>query len=161
MPRKYYPGLLILIAAGIVGILYTNNHPLINRLKTDTTPAIASLAFLGATGLLLLTATVVARTRRYRSLRTQLVTSFVIIVTIPTLLATVLSAISAYLNNEHKVLNVLETVSKLKKNQINEVINGFKIDAARISQNGDFSRNVLKVLIPGASNQATLDLFQS
>src|SRR5258706_526919 len=104
---------------------------------------------------------IVARSRRYRSLRTQLVTSFVIIVTIPTLMATVLSAIGAYVNNESQVLNVLETVSKLKKNQINEVINGFKIDAARISRNGDFSRNVLKILIPGASNQATLDLFQS
>src|SRR5258706_569216 len=161
MPRKYYPRLLILIAAGIVGILYTNNHPLINRLKTDTTPAIASLAFLGATGLLLLTATVVARSRRYRSLRTQLVTSFVIIITIPTLMATVLSAIGAYVNNESQVLNVLETVSKLKKNQINEVINGFKIDATRINRNIDFSRNILLVLTPGASDQGPLNLFQS
>src|SRR5260221_1474790 len=161
MPRKYYPRLLILIAAGIVGILYTSNHPLISRLKTDTTPAIASFAFLGATGLLLLTATVVARSRRYRSLRTQLVTSFVIIVTIPTLMATVLSAIGAYVNNESQVLNVLETVSKLKKNQIDEVINNIKIDSVRISRNADFSRNVLKVLTPGASDQVTLDLFRS
>ncbi len=161
MPRKYYPHFLVLIAVGIFAVLYANAHPLIDRLRTDTSAAIASLAFLGATGLLLLTATIVARSRRYRSLRTQLVISFVIIVTIPTLMATILSAIGAYVNNETQVLNVLETVSKLKKNQIDEVINNIKIDSIRISRNADFSRNVLKVLIPGASDQVTLDLFRS
>ncbi|MEP6895078.1 MAG: GAF domain-containing protein [Chloroflexota bacterium] len=161
MPRRYYPHFLLLIAAGIVITFYSNAHPLIDRLKTDTTAAIAGLAFMGATGLLLLTATVVARSRRYRSLRTQLVIAFVLIVTIPTLLATVLSAIGAYVNNESQVLNVLETVSKLKENQINEVINSIRTDAERLSQSSDFSRNTLKILTPGASNQATFELFRS
>jgi GAF domain-containing protein/HAMP domain-containing protein len=161
MPRKYYPHFLLLIAAGIAAVLYANTHPLIDRLRTDTPAAIASLAFLGATGLLLLTATIVARSRRYRSLRTQLVIAFVMIVTIPTLMATVLSAIGAYVNNETQVLNVLETVSKLKENQINNVINGIKIDAVRINKDADFSRNALNVLTPGASDQTTLELFRS
>jgi len=161
MPRKYYPHLLILIILGIAAILYANTHPLIERLQTDTPAAIASLAFLGATGLLLLTATIVARSRRYRSLRTQLVTSFVMIVTIPTLMATVLSAIGAYVNNETQVLNVLQTVSQLKENQINEVIDGIKVDAARINHDADFARNALNVLTPGASDQTTLELFRS
>ena len=161
MPRKYYPHFLILIVAGIAAILYSNTHPLIDRLRTDTTAAIASLAFLSATGLLLLTATIVSRSRRYRSLRAQLVISFIIIVTIPTLMATILSAIGAYVNNETQVLNVLETVSKLKENQINNVIAGIKVDAERNSRDPDFSRNALKVLTPGASDQVTLELFRS
>ena len=87
--------------------------------------------------------------------------AFVLIVTIPTLLATVLSAIGAYVNNESQVLNVLETVSKLKENQINEVINSIRTDAERLSQSSDFSRNTLKILTPGASNQATFEPFRS
>jgi GAF domain-containing protein/HAMP domain-containing protein len=161
MPRKYYPHLLVLVAVGIVAIFYTNTHPLIERLQTDSTAAIASLAFLGATVLLLLTATVVARSRRYHSLRTQLVIAFVMIVTIPTLMATVLSAIGAYVNNETQVLNVLETVSKLKENEINSVVNGIKTDAIRISKNADFSTNTLRVLSPGFADPRTVDLFRS
>ena len=145
-PRKYYLHFLFLIIAIIAGILYADTNPLsINRLRTDTTVAIASLAFLAATGLLLLTATIIARSGRYRSLRNQLLTSFVIIVSIPTVMAAVLSAIGAYVNNEAQVLNVLETVSKLKENQINSVIDNFKVDSVRISQDSDFSRNALNI----------------
>jgi len=162
MPRKYLPQFLLLIVAGIAGVLYANTNPLsINRLRTDTTVAIASLAFLGAIGLLLLTTTVIARSRRYRSLRTQLLTSFVIIVAIPTLMAAILSAIGAYVNNEAQVLNVLETVSKLKENQINAVIDNFKVDSVRINTDPDFSRNILNVLTPGSSDQVTVDLFRT
>ena len=162
LPRKFYPAFLFLVVIGIAGIVYANTNPFsINRLQTDTTVAIASLAFLGATGLLLLTATVIARSRRYRSLRNQLLTSFVIIVTIPTLMAAILSAIGAYVNNEAQVLNVLETVSKLKENQINSVINNFKVDSVRINQDSDFSRNALKILTPGETDQTNLELYRT
>ena len=162
MPRKYYPHFLVLIISGITGILYANTNPLsIARLRTDTTVAIAALAFLSATGLLLLTATIVARSSRYRSLRNQLLTSFVIIVTIPTLMAAILSAIGAYVNNESQVLNVLETVSKLKENQINSVINNFEVDSVRINQDTDFSRNALKLLTPGETDQTNLELYRT
>ena len=161
MPRKYYPHFLFLIITGSAGVLYANTNPLsINRLQTYTTVAIASLAFLGATSLLLLTATIIARSRRYRSLRNQLLTSFIIIVSIPTVMATILSGVGAYTNNETQALNVLETVSRLKENQIDNVINNFKVDSTRISQDSDFSRNILKILTPGAADQATLKLIQ-
>jgi len=146
MPRRYYPALGLLYLAGIVAILFVNTHPLIIRLQTSTTPAIASLAFLATTVALLLTVTITARSNTFRSLRNQLLTSFIIIATIPTLLATILSAVSAYTNNEAQVFNVLETVSSLKKNQIDEVISGLTIDAARINQDTAFSRDILNIL---------------
>ncbi len=162
MPRKYYPHFLVLIISGITGILYANANPLsITRLRTDTTVAIAALAFLSATGLLLLTATIVARSSRYRSLRNQLLTSFVIIVTIPTLMAAILSAIGAYVNNESQVRNVLETVSKLKEDQINAVIDNFKVDLLRISRDSGFSKNALKILTPGETDQTNLELYRT
>ena len=162
MPRTYYLRLSLLVIAGIAGIILANTNPLsIDRLRTDTTVAIASLAFLAATGLLLLTATVIARSRRYRSLRTQLLTSFIIIVSIPTVMAAILSAIGAYVNNESQVLNVLETVSKLKENQITSVLDNIKVDSVRISQDSDLSRNALKVLTPGETDQTTLELYRT
>jgi len=166
LPRRYYPHILLLIAAGIFAILYVNAHPWVDeRLQTNTSAAIASIAFLGATGLLLLTATIIARSRRYRSLRNQLLTSFIIIVTIPTLMATILSAVGAYANNEAQALNVLETVSKLKENQINSVINKFKFDAhsdaLSIGKKPDFNRNALYILRPGTSNLADAEIYKS
>jgi GAF domain-containing protein/HAMP domain-containing protein len=162
MPRKHYLQIALLLIAGTALIVYANTNPLaINRLRTDTTVAVASLAFLGATGLLLLTATVIARSSRYRSLRAQLLTSFIIIVSIPTVMAAILSAIGAYVNNESQVLNVLETVSKLKENQINSVIDSFKVEAVRINQDPDLSRNALKILTPGATDQTTLELYRT
>ena len=123
MPRRYFLPLGLLIVTGIGGIFYVNANPPFVRLQTATAAAVASLAFLGTTGLLLITVTLIARSRSYRSLRTQLLVLFIIIVTIPTLLATILSAIGAYVNNETQVLNVLETVSKLKENQIDAMQN--------------------------------------
>lgn len=161
MPRRYYPHLLLLVAAGVVAILFANRLSSAGRLQTNTTTATASLTFLGATGLLLLTATIVARSRRYRSLRNQLITSFVIIVTIPTLMAIVLSAIGAYVNNETQVLNVLETVSKLKENQINKVINNLKVDAVRISQDSNFSSSAIEVLSSAETDEQTLEEYRS
>lgn len=161
MPRKYYPHFIVLIVIGIAGIYYANSNPPVARLQTYTTAALASLAFLGTTGILLLTVLGIARSRSYRSLRSQLLISFVIIVTIPTLLATILSAVGAYVNNEAQVLNVLQTVSSLKENQINEVVNNLKVDTLRMSQDSDFSRNALIVLTPGNSEKTTLEFYRS
>jgi len=160
IPRKYIPQLSLMIIAGISGILYINANPPIIRMQTATTVAIASLAFLTTTGLLLITV-VIARSRSWRSLRAQLLVSFIIIVTIPTLLATILSTIGAYVNNEAQVINVLQTVAKLKENQINGVVGKFKVDALEINADPEFSRSALNLLIPGRSDQVTLELYRS
>lgn len=149
LPRKFYALLLLAVITGIAAILYVNVSPaFINRLQTPTPSAIAGLAFIGTTGILLVTVTVIARADTYRSLRTQLLTSFVIIVTIPAILATILASVGAYVNNESQILNVLETISKLKESQIDEVINIFKADASRIKQDPDFSNNIVSILNP-------------
>jgi len=158
MPRKYYSGLILAIGVGFVSILYVNANPPIERLQNATSAAIASLAFLATVGALLITVTIVARSRRYRTLRNQLLTSFIIIVTIPTLLAIVLSTVGAYVNNETQVLNILKTVSKLKENQINNVINGFKVDAVRIREDNDFFKNAITVLAPGQTSDLTQEI---
>lgn len=161
MPRKYYGGLMLLVLGGVAGILFANASPFIERLPFDTTVSIASLAFLGTIGLLLVTVTFIARSRRYRSLRNQLLISFMIIVTIPTVLATVLSAVGAYVNNETQVFNSLETISNLKENQINQVVDNLQVNAARINQDSEFHRNALNLLSPGGTSATTLEIYQT
>ncbi|HEX9333929.1 MAG TPA: hypothetical protein VF896_18705, partial [Anaerolineales bacterium] len=100
MPRKYMPVLLLLLAAIVGGILYANVNSPIDRLQNGTSAAIASIAFLGATALLLVTITIISQSRRFQSLQGLLLTSFAIIVTIPTVLTAVLSAVGAYTNNQ-------------------------------------------------------------
>jgi len=149
MPSRYRIYLYILIIIGIVGILGANANPPIIRLQTNTTAAIASLAFLGATGLLLFAVTLISRSKSYRNLRNQLLTSFIIIVTIPTMMATFLSAFGAYNNNQSQAFNTLKTVSNLKVAQVEDFINGFKSDAASMQLDTTFKRNALNVLAPG------------
>ncbi len=149
MPSRYRPYLYILMVIGVIGIIRANTTSIADQLQTNTIAAIASLVFLGATGLLLFTVTVIARSKNYRSLRNQLLTSFIVIVTIPTLMATFLSAAGVYINNQSQAFNTLNTVSNLKVSQAEDIIDGFKSDAAGIQLDTAFKRNALNVLAPG------------
>ena len=166
LPRKFHLPMTILVLAGYIAILVANAYPLVERLQFErlqfeSPAAVASLAFLGTIGLLLVTVTYVARSRRYRSLRNQLLTSFIIIVTIPTLLAAILSAIGAYVNNETQVLNSLATISILKESQIDQVVNGLHANAERISQDADFQRNIISLLTASDGTETTrLEVFR-
>jgi len=58
-------------------------------------------------------------------------------------------------------LNVLQTVSKLKENQINGVVDKFNVDATKINDDPGFARSVLNLLIPGKSDQITAELYRT
>ena len=103
-----------LVAAGVAGVLYVNAHPPAEeRLLSSTPSAVASLAFLGTIGLLLVTVTIIARSQNYRSLRNQLLTSFIVIVTIPTLLATILAFYLTALRFSEAKIGLLLTMTLL------------------------------------------------
>jgi hypothetical protein len=96
LPRKYRPGFLWLLAAIIGSIFLAEAKSPFERLQNSNSAAIASIVFLIATTLLLLTIAVISQNRKFRSLQGLLLTSFVMIVTIPTVLTAVLSALGAY-----------------------------------------------------------------
>ena len=149
LPRKYYIQLSLVLIAGMAGILYVNTiTPITDRLQLSTPAAIAGVLFLVASELLLITLRFIVRNNTFRSLRAHLITSFTIIVTIPAFLATALTAVGAYVNNETQIINVLETVSKLKESQINDIVNIIESDANRILEDTNFSTNIKRVLIP-------------
>ena len=161
LPRKYYLPFLLIVLVASGAILYADAYPPIERLQASTPAAVVGLAFLGTTGLLFVTITIIARSKNYRSLRNQLLVSFLIIVTVPTLLATLLSAVGAYVNNEAQAFNTLETVSNLEESQINTIVSTFKINATRIARDSVFARTIQKVLSPAGTDEETFDLYKA
>lgn len=159
IPRRFYSLLLLIVAASAVGILYANANPLIDRLQASSTTSVVSLAFLGTSGLLFITVVFIARNRNYASLRTQLLVSFLLIVTIPTLLATILSAVGAYVNNEAQTLDTLETVAKLKENQIAVVLDRFRNGSASINRDTVFARSIRSIVLSSSLDPDTLALY--
>lgn len=152
LPRRYTLLSLLLAAAGIAGVWYFDKNPILfitERLQTNTPVAIASLAFLGAVAVLLITITMISGSRGFRHLRNQLLLSFIIIVTIPTLMATALSAIGGYVNNETQALRILETVTNLKVSQLNGLVTVYNGDVTNILSDDSFNKNILRVLEAG------------
>ena len=145
-PRRYIPVLLLIVAVSIAGILYVEANTTFDRLQNSTPAAIASFAFLIATGLLLVTITVVSENKNFKSLQTLLLTSFIVIVTIPTLMATTLSTIGAFTNSQTQTFSTLQAISNLKASQIDTLIHDFENDASKLQSDPGFSVNALSVL---------------
>jgi len=146
MPRKYFSRLLLLFTAALVGILYVNGNPPVERLQNSSSAAIASIVFLFATVVLLLTITLVSQNRKFQSLQGLLLTSFVVIVTIPTVLTAVLSAIGAYTQSQTQTFNTLEAITILKINQLETLLANSQNDTKTLLADSRFTSNVLGIL---------------
>lgn len=145
--RRRHVILMVLVALiSVSGIIYAELNPIIQRLQGGTPAAIASFTFLGATGLLLITITVISQNNRFKKLQNLLLLSFVIIVTIPTIMASVLSAVGAFTNSETQTFSTLKAITRLKESQISTLISRFDNDAHRIQDDSEFYYNVLNVL---------------
>lgn len=145
-PRRYWATLVLIVGIAIAGVVFVDNNPMVSRLQNSTPAAIASIAFLVATGLLLVTITVVSANRNFKSLQTLLLTSFVIIVTIPTIMATTLSTIGAYSTSQAQTFSTLKAINNLKESQISTLINDFQNDTTKLQNDQGFTVNALSVL---------------
>ena len=148
--RKYIPWLILLVAGCIAGVFLVGNtvSNLSNfeQIPWDSPASISSVAFLAATGLLLITITAISQNRRSRSLQALLLTSFILLVTIPTVMATVLSGVGAYSNSQIQTFNTLKAISNLKENQIALLVDEIRNDAEKIQKDTRFKKNILPVL---------------
>ncbi len=145
-PRRYLAILLLIVIASLVGIVYLENNPVFDRLQNSTPAAIASFAFLVATGLLLVTITVISANKNFKSLQSLLLTSFIVIVTIPTIMAAVLSAVGAFTNSQAQTFSTLKAITNLKENQISTLIADFQNDTTKLQADRAFALNALNVL---------------
>lgn len=145
-PRRYIPVLLLITGAAISAILYVDRYSAYPRLLNNTPAAIASFAFLVATGLLLVTITGISGNKNFKSLQTLLLTSFIVIVTIPTLMATTLSTIGAFTTSQSQTFSTLKAVSNLKESQISTLIRDYENDTTKLQSDQGFWVNALSVL---------------
>lgn len=156
-PRRYIPALLLIAAIFVAGILAVDNYTTFPRLQNSTPAAIASFAFLLATGLLLATITIISGNRNFKSLQALLLTSFIAIVTIPTIMATTLSTIGAYTTNQTQTFNTLKAISNLKASEVSTLIDDFERDTTKLQGDQGFTVNALSVLTDTDTDPSLLE----
>ena len=147
--RRYYPVLALITILSIVAVLFTEARSSFDRLQNGTPASIASIVFLIAASLLLATISIISENKNFKRLQSLLLTSFIIIVTIPTIMAAVLSAVGTFTNNQTQTFNTLRTISNLKKNQLDALIRGYQSDAGKLQADSGFTLNALNVLAGG------------
>jgi GAF domain-containing protein/HAMP domain-containing protein len=141
MPRRYAFSLFMLVAVIVASIFSVNANVSLERLQNNTSAAIASIVFLTATGLLLVTITTISQNRRFRSIQGLLLTSFILIVTIPIIMTAVLSAVGAYTNSQAQTFNTLQAIAILKENQIENLLFDLQNDAETLLADARFTTN--------------------
>ncbi|HLO17871.1 MAG TPA: GAF domain-containing protein, partial [Anaerolineales bacterium] len=146
IPRKYIPALVLLFIAVISGIRYVDVNSPVDRLQNNASAAAASIVFVLATILLLLTIIGISQNRRFRSLQSLLLTSFVIIVLVPTVMTASLAGIGAYTSGETQAFSTLEAITTLKMNQIETLLASSRKDAEALLADSRFRTNALVVL---------------
>ena len=114
-------------------------------------------SFLTASGLLLITITTISQSKHFQSLQSLLLTSFVIIVTIPALMSLALSAVGAYTNSQIQTYKTLQAVTSLKESQIHEFLNDYQADAQKLQNDPQFVNHALEVLDPRETNRLFLE----
>lgn len=144
--RRHFFILALITLLSIAGILYVENRAAFTRLQNGTPASIASIAFLIATGILLATITIISENRNFKRLQNLLLASFVVIVTVPTIMAAVLSATGTFTNSQTQTFNTLRAISNLKESQLSALIREYQDDARRLQEDPGFGRNALTVL---------------
>ncbi len=144
--RRHIPVLFLIVLVSVLGILYVESTSTFDRLQNSSPTAIATFSFLVATGLLLVTITLISENKNFKSLQTLLLTSFIVIVTIPTLMATILTTIGSFTTSQAQTFSTLKAVSNLKESQISNLIHDFQNDMSKLQTDPGFSVNALSVL---------------
>ena len=140
-PGRFSLMLLLVLAISLGGILAVNANSAMERLQNDTSAAIASIVFLAATGLLLVATTSISQNRRFRSIQGLLLTSFIVIVTVPIVMTAVLSGLGTYTNSQTQTFNTLNAITTLKENQIENLLSDSQNDARNLLADTRFTTN--------------------
>src|SRR5215211_5958237 len=146
MQRKQIAWMLLVALAAVGGIIFAEKNPITQRLQSGYPASIASFAFLGATALLLITITVISQNKSFKKLQNLLLLSFVVIVTVPTVMAAILSAVGTFTNSETQTFSTLKAITRLKESQISTLIDRFENDTHRIQDDSEFYFNALNIL---------------
>lgn len=156
-PRQYAAALSLILVLTIAAMFVVDLYTSVPRLQSNTPAAIAGFAFLVATGLLLATITIISGNRSFKSLQSLLLTSFIVIVAIPTIMATTLSTIGAYTTNQTQTFNTLKAISNLKASEVSTLIDDFERDTTKLQSDQGFTVNALSVLTDTDTDPSLLE----
>lgn len=154
MTRNYSLALLLIVAVILSGIFAVDRYSPLDRLQNNTPAAIASIIFLVSTGLLLFTITNISHNRKFQSIQGLLLTSFIIIVTVPIVMTVALSAIGAYTNSQTQTFNSLHAITALKENEIENFLDDVHEKAKGILDDARFRANTLEALATAEKSSA-------
>ncbi len=160
LPRRYILILVLMLVVVTGGIFAVNATTPFERLQNNNSAAIASIVFLAATGLLLVTITSVLQNRRFQSIQSLLLTSFILIVTIPIVMTAILSGIGAYTNSQTQAFDTLEAISTLKRNQVESILFDFQNDTETLLADDRFATNALEILTATDSGPMVQENFK-
>lgn len=160
MPRKHVLLLLLVLGVILSAIFTVNAAPPLERLQNNNSAAIASIVFLASTGLLLLTITNISQNRKFPSIQRLLLTSFIIIVTVPIIMTATLSAIGAYANSQTQTFNTLQAIATLKQNQIENLLLDLQNDTDTLLADARFMTNTLEALTATDINPLEYESFK-
>jgi GAF domain-containing protein/HAMP domain-containing protein len=139
------------VAAAGFGVLCTTSiilmdaNPWLQRLVGDSPAGLAAVVLLASTIVLFVLGTIIVRLVRYKSLQGRLVLSFVLIITIPILFTTAISAITAFNNSQNQFSDSLHAVSALKQGQIDSTAQAIALEMSGLQQ-GNGKASILRVL---------------
>jgi GAF domain-containing protein/HAMP domain-containing protein len=145
LPRRHILLFFLLVAITIAGILSVDANPPLVRIQNNSLPAVASIVYLLATSLLLATIASIVQSRKFRSVQSLLLTSLILIVTIPILMTVILSAIGAFSNSQTQTFNTLQAIATLKKNQIENLLFDFQNDTTTLLADTRFNTRLAEV----------------
>jgi GAF domain-containing protein/HAMP domain-containing protein len=145
-PRERVIGSSILSAAVTTGAVWLNARPPIDRLQANNAITMPSVVLLASAIVLFVLGTIVIRIIGYRSLQTRLVSSFVLIITVPVLVITGVSAVSAYTNSREQFGASLKAISSIQQAQIDSVVREMSVQVSGLQQTSGKASSILRVL---------------
>src|ERR1043165_1096451 len=160
MPPQQLPTLFLSSLVIVVIIFFADRTSPFVRLQNNTAAATASIIFVLATILLLITITIISQNKNFHSLQSLLLTSFAIIVLVPTVMTALLAGIGVYTNSQTQMFNSLEAITTLKTNQIEALVKDSEGDTQRLLADPRFITNTLQVLTAPGQTTSVKESFK-
>ncbi len=144
--RRYWLPSVVLGAASTAAVFFMDAHQLFPRLASGDLSGLAAYTLLASTVVLFVLATIIPRLIRYRSLQGRLIVSFVLVIAVPILFTTGVSAFSAFINSENQFRDTLQSVSLLKEGQMNAAVKTMLTDMVSVQDGAGAAGSILYVL---------------
>ncbi|MGE5073010.1 MAG: GAF domain-containing protein, partial [Anaerolineae bacterium] len=132
-------------------ILWLDANPPLARAAIANIATLASLVLVGSTVILFVISTFILRLIPYRSVQSRLVTSFVLMLIVPVLITTTVSAIGAFNDSQAQFNNTLQAVASLRQHQVEGVVQSIALQMSSLQQGNARAKSILRTLYPGSA----------